>query len=130
MNTYPDIDALSQALEEHFRKTDMPEIVRCRTAAGGYEFGPPETVPYAVREPDAYVGDDGIAYWSATNARFGESLITDGFEVVSMHSSEFPSAAFVKNHLADLDAGPITLGCVIVSFADDSDPEWAWVVSL
>lgn len=133
MSIYPTIAELAAAVDTHFSRTEMPALVECRAAPGGYEFvDARDRVPYAVAEPEGYKGDDEMWYWGPESTSFINPLVIDGYHVTGMHSSETTSPKFVEHHLGGIDDGPIVLGCVIVSFSvddeDDDNLEWAWVV--
>ncbi|MCK0441072.1 hypothetical protein MUG78_16860 [Gordonia alkaliphila] len=124
--------ALADAVHEHFVQSDMPELVECRKVPSGYEFAEATKVPYSVSDPEGYLGDDELWYWGPAT-RFTDPLVIDGYHLTSMHASEHTTPHFVEENLEHIDDGPITLGCVIVSFSgadgdDDVPPEWAWVV--
>ncbi|WP_336794097.1 hypothetical protein [Gordonia malaquae] len=128
--TYSTVSELAAAVDEHFRRSDMPVFAVCSRTPGGYTFAEPDQgqVPYVVTEPDGYQGADGLYYWGPST-KFTDPLVFDGYILKSMHSSEHPTPGFIEGHLDDIDDGPITLGCVVVSFGGDEEPEWAWVTA-
>lgn len=122
---YATLETMSEAISEHFSKTDMPEAIKAWKAKDGYHFHPIE-LPSTVTEIHMTLGDDGFYHRPDGERNIGAIHFVNDFRIVQMHDSNIITPGYIRCSLMNLDdpelidpSEAIIFGCVVITWDKD-----------